>query len=67
MCILKQISWIISEVKQKIKKEFNVLALENILVSQTREIGDGPCFLYLKFSGIDVSNLRLISYWKFII
>ena len=25
---------------------FNVLALENILVALTREIGDGPCFLY---------------------
>ena len=67
MCILKQIRWIISKVKQQIKKIINVLALENILVPLTREIGDGPCFLYLKFSGIDVSNLRLISYWKFII
>ena len=33
---------------------FNVLALENILVAQTREIGDGPCFLYIKFSWIGV-------------
>ncbi len=29
---------------------FNVLALENILVALTREIGDGPCFLYIEFS-----------------
>jgi hypothetical protein len=34
---------------------FNVLALENILVALTREIGDGPCFLYIKFSWIGVS------------
>ena len=27
---------------------FNVLALKNILVALTREIGDGPCFLYIK-------------------
>jgi hypothetical protein len=33
---------------------FNVLALENILVALTREIGDGPCFLYIKFSWIGV-------------
>ena len=26
----------------------------NILVALTREIGDGPCFLYLKFSWIGV-------------
>ena len=26
---------------------FNVLALENILAALTREIGDGPCFLYM--------------------
>ena len=35
---------------------FNVLALENILVALTREIGDGPCFLYIKFSWIGVSS-----------
>ena len=35
---------------------FNVLALENILVALTREIGDGPCFLYIKFSWIGVTN-----------
>ena len=29
---------------------FNVLALENILEALTRESGDGPCFLYIKFS-----------------
>ena len=33
---------------------FNVLTLENILVALTREIGDGPCFLYIKFSWIGV-------------
>jgi hypothetical protein len=33
---------------------FNGLALENILVALTREIGDGPCFLYIKFSWIGV-------------
>ena len=33
---------------------FNVLALEDILVALTREIRDGPCFLYLKFSWIGV-------------
>ena len=33
---------------------FNVLALENILVALTREIGDGPCFLYIEFSWIGV-------------
>ena len=33
---------------------FNVLALENILVALNREIGDGPCFLYIKFSCIGV-------------
>ena len=34
---------------------FNVLALENILVALTIEIGDGPCFLYKNFSWIGVS------------
>ena len=33
---------------------FNVLDLENILVALTIEIGDGPCFLYIKFSWIGV-------------
>ena len=33
---------------------FNVLALENILVALNREIGDGPCFLYINFSLIGV-------------
>jgi hypothetical protein len=33
---------------------FNVLALENILVGLTIEIGDGPCFLYIEFSWIGV-------------
>ncbi len=36
------------------KNKFNVLALENILVALTREIGDGPCFLYIEFSWISV-------------
>ena len=36
------------------QKKNNVLALENILVALTREIGDGPCFLYIKFSWIGV-------------
>ena len=35
---------------------FNVLALENILVALTREIGDGPCFLYIEFSWIGVAQ-----------
>jgi hypothetical protein len=30
------------------KKKFTVLALENILVGLTREIGDGPCFFVYK-------------------
>ena len=34
---------------------FYVLALEYILVALTREIGDGPCFLYIKFSWIGVT------------
>jgi hypothetical protein len=38
---------------------FNVLALENILVALTKEIGDGPCFLYIKFSWIGVDWIRL--------
>jgi Mn2+/Fe2+ NRAMP family transporter len=35
---------------------FNVLALENILVALTRESGDGPSFLYIKFSWIGVHS-----------
>ena len=31
-----------------------VLALENILVALTTEIGDVPCFLYIKSSWIGV-------------
>ena len=31
-----------------------VLVLENILVAMTRGIGDGPCFLYIKFSWVGV-------------
>ena len=39
------------------KINFNVLALENILVALTREIGDGPCFLYyIEFSCIGVDS-----------
>ena len=44
-----------SKVQWQIIFLFNVLALENILVALTREIGDGPCFLYIKFSWIGVS------------
>ena len=39
------------------KNFFNVLALENILEALTREIGDGPCFLYIKFSWIGVPSI----------
>ena len=39
----------------KIAVKNNVLALENILVAQSREIGNGP-FLYLKFSWIGVKT-----------
>ena len=35
---------------------FNVLALENILVALTREIGYGPCFLYIEFFWIGVRS-----------
>ena len=43
---------------------FNVLALENILVALNREIGDGPCFLYIKFSWIGVG--RDLSFeWRY--
>ena len=31
--------------------------VENILVALTREIGDGPCFLYIKFSWTGVEPL----------
>ena len=37
---------------------FNVLALENILVALTREIGDAPCFLYIEFSWKGVLPLQ---------
>ena len=40
---------------------FNVLALENILVALTRDIGDGPCFLYIKFSWIGVATDPLLN------
>ena len=42
---------------------FNVLALENILVALTREIGDGPCFLYIEFSwiGVQTSSELILS------
>jgi hypothetical protein len=39
---------------------FNVLVLENILVALTREIGDGPCFLYIKFSWTGVKPFLLL-------
>jgi hypothetical protein len=41
---------------------FYVLALENILVALTREIGDGPCFLYIEFSWIGV---KMLCYFQF--
>jgi hypothetical protein len=46
------------------KKKFNVSALENILVALTREIGDGPCFLYIKFSWIGVMNVPLLNFFN---
>ena len=46
MCISKWISGL--------SPKFNVLALENNLVALTGEIGDGPCFLYIKISWIGV-------------
>jgi uncharacterized protein (DUF983 family) len=46
------------------QKIFNVLALENILVALTREIGDGPCFLYIEFSWIGVPYLSAFAFWK---
>jgi hypothetical protein len=39
---------------------FNVLAIDNILVALTRESGDGPCFLYIKFSWIGVYDFASI-------
>ena len=46
------------------KNFFNVLALENILVALTREIGDGPCFLYIEFSWIGVKvTLAFFAYF----
>ena len=41
---------------------FNVLTLENILVALTREIGDGPSFLYIEFSWIGVTILPCTVY-----
>ena len=45
---------------------FNVLALENILVALTREIGDGPCFLYINFSWIgvvsDITDFTIVRF-----
>ena len=35
---------------------FNALFLENILVALTREIGDGPCFLYWKSFWVGVTE-----------
>ena len=45
---------------------FNVLALENILAALTREIGDGPCFLYINFSwiGVIIESLDALSNQK---
>ena len=44
-----------SKVQWQIIFLFNVLALENILVALTREIGDGPCFLYWKLFWVGVA------------
>ena len=49
----------------KSKIFFNVLALENILEALTREIGDGPCFLYIKFSWIGVTSGQLRTLARF--
>ena len=46
------------------KNFFNVLALENILVALTIEIGDGPCFLYIKFSWIGVKYFYQCWQWN---
>ena len=46
-----------------ISKKNNVLALENILVALTREIGDGPYFLYTKFSWIGVNRESTKNYF----
>ncbi len=40
---------------------FNVLVLENIVAALTREIGDGPCFLHIKFSWIGVIEISLLT------
>ena len=40
-------------------KKINV----NILVALTREIGDGPCFLYIKFSWIGVNRESTKNYF----
>ena len=50
MCISQWINWIISNGQWQIKIFFNVLALENIVVALTREIGNGPWFQHLNFS-----------------
>ena len=44
---------------------FNVLALENILVALTIEIGDGPCFLYIEFSWIGVQRDQTVYEFDF--
>ena len=51
MCFSKRINWIISDGQWPMTDQlfFNVLALENILAALTKEIGDGPCFLYIKY------------------
>ena len=43
-----------SKVQWQIIFLFNVLALQNILVALTREVGDGPCFLYWKLFWVGV-------------
>ena len=60
MRISKRINGIISDGQWQIKIFFYVLALENILVALTKEIGDGPCFLYIKFSWIGVPQVTTI-------
>ena len=44
------------------QKKINVLALENILVALTREIGDGTCFLYIKFVWIGVFKIKFVLF-----
>ena len=43
------------------KNLFNVLALENILVALTREIGDGPSSLYWKLFWVGVPWITFIQ------